>query len=604
MPRARIRVNGQWYDIGGMTQEDKTTYDQKMSDNLSAAKAYAEGINATSNQNVANMQASMNNVLTYFDQYSTDGIIYDSEMTSLNGYINTMQLDKTNIDKRYDTIYNNQYLEDSGTSTPKTDLYNAKHDFDSKYSIMYTDLSNALADTRISSTESSIVHNDFNSSQTSLNTLSTALQNAITAIGNKQSALNSAGTPTDGLIGTLSDTVAQHSVSITQNTQSIEAKVSSTSYNNDQMQATWYNFVKSNTPNMFGDIESQTPPTPYSWMIGTLPDGSQGRVLDKKFTAGGTVDLTEWLMPQIKVNPSKPYLIEFWVKALDTNSSLYFGREEYSDDGNGNAVFNDQDGGSYVSENVVATSDQVGKWVKHYAVIPPHDTGAENSHTTPQSSYTPDFDYKFWNGSTAYIKPKVYLTYNVLDTTKDSEMQAWGFGLYEIGSNVNLYAQVETLNKNMTTVQSDIQQNSDSIALRVTSTTYNSDMTNVNNSLNNLDTRVTNVENQQAPYYVEILSSNGSVFKNGDISTILSAHVYNGATEVTDQIDASRFVWSRTSTDSAGDTTWNNAHTPAKSIVITDTDINVRAVFECDILATVTGQVSMQGLSSMTATGQ
>jgi hypothetical protein len=583
MPKARVRVNGQWYDIGGFTQQDKDTIDKQMSDNLSASKAYADGLNATTNQTVGAMQSSLTNTRIFFDQYSADGIIYDSEMTPLQGYLTAMDLAKTNLDVRYNTIYGSPNLVDSGTSTPKSSLYNADQDFNSKYDALVAAINNVITDTRVDSNEKAQVDSLLDSANTSLTSLSTAFQNAITAIADKQAQLYASGVPTDGLIGTLSDTIEHHSASISQNSQSIETKVDSTTYDNHKVQDNWYNFVKSNTPNMFGDIEAIVPPSPYTWMVGTLPDGSQGTVLDKKYTAGGAVDTTEWLMPQVAVNPSKPYLLEFWVKAFDTNSSYYFGREEYSDDGSGGLVFNDQVGGCYVSENVTATSDTVGTWVKHYAVIPPYNTGPLNDHTTVQSSYTPDFDYKFWNSSTAYIKPKIYLTHNAQDTTKDSEMQAWGFGLYEIGSKVNLYAQVESLNKSMTSAQSSITQNATDITLRVTTTTYNTTISGINTQISDTNSRIDLVE-QKVPYYLEILSSNGSVFKNGDISTVLSATLYNGTDDVTGTVDASRFIWTRASSDTAGDTAWNNAHaTGTKTITITPSDINVKAVFQCSI---------------------
>jgi phage minor structural protein len=87
-------------------------------------------------------------------------------------------------------------------------------------------------------------------------------------------------------------------------------------------------------------------------------------------------------------------------------------------------------------------------------------------------------------------------------------------------------------------------------------------------------------------YKVEIFSTNGSVFKNGQINTVLQARVYQGTEDVTDQIDASRFIWTRISSDPAGDTAWNNAHsTGTKSITVTSADVNARATFNCAILA-------------------
>lgn len=87
-------------------------------------------------------------------------------------------------------------------------------------------------------------------------------------------------------------------------------------------------------------------------------------------------------------------------------------------------------------------------------------------------------------------------------------------------------------------------------------------------------------------YEIDILSSNGVIFKNGNINTVLEARVYHGANDITDTILASKIIWTRTSQDPAGDVVWNNAHsTGTKTITITSSDVNVRATFSCKLLA-------------------
>ncbi|PFY26459.1 hypothetical protein COL54_35205, partial [Bacillus toyonensis] len=53
-------------------------------------------------------------------------------------------------------------------------------------------------------------------------------------------------------------------------------------------------------------------------------------------------------------------------------------------------------------------------------------------------------------------------------------------------------------------------------------------------------------------YKVEIRSTNGTTFKNGQISTELEARVYHGATDVTNTTDF-MYKWTRKSVDSIGD---------------------------------------------------
>lgn len=83
---------------------------------------------------------------------------------------------------------------------------------------------------------------------------------------------------------------------------------------------------------------------------------------------------------------------------------------------------------------------------------------------------------------------------------------------------------------------------------------------------------------------VEIISSNGLIFKNNVIDTVLSARVYKGKKDMTDILDASKFIWRRTSTNKERDAKWNDLEgIGVKEIVVTREDINQRATFSCEI---------------------
>jgi phage minor structural protein len=85
-------------------------------------------------------------------------------------------------------------------------------------------------------------------------------------------------------------------------------------------------------------------------------------------------------------------------------------------------------------------------------------------------------------------------------------------------------------------------------------------------------------------YKVEIISSNGLAFKHGDIYTVLEARVYRNGVDVTDEIDANCFRWTRVSNDPEADEIWNMQHSGGtKTIVITSEDVKVRATFNCSI---------------------
>lgn len=102
--------------------------------------------------------------------------------------------------------------------------------------------------------------------------------------------------------------------------------------------------------------------------------------------------------------------------------------------------------------------------------------------------------------------------------------------------------------------------------------------------------RVTEIEEQKM-YRLVITSSNGNIFKNGNIATTLSAEVYSWDENITDSLDPNQFVWTRVSEDADSDKLWNAAHYGgAKKIYITTEDVNVRATFFCDLIDTATRQ--------------
>lgn len=80
-------------------------------------------------------------------------------------------------------------------------------------------------------------------------------------------------------------------------------------------------------------------------------------------------------------------------------------------------------------------------------------------------------------------------------------------------------------------------------------------------------------------YDVSIDSSNGLVFKNGDIESVLTVKVRKGNEDITDQFTDTQFSWTRVSKDPEGDIAWNNAHKNTKTVTITEDDVYVKAIF-------------------------
>lgn len=91
-------------------------------------------------------------------------------------------------------------------------------------------------------------------------------------------------------------------------------------------------------------------------------------------------------------------------------------------------------------------------------------------------------------------------------------------------------------------------------------------------------------------YQVQIVSSNGNIFKNGNIETTLQVVLWLGKDDVTENYNDACFQWTRTSKDSEADKVWNMKNaTGKKSIDITNSDVKGRATFFCTFTEPVTG---------------
>ena len=85
-------------------------------------------------------------------------------------------------------------------------------------------------------------------------------------------------------------------------------------------------------------------------------------------------------------------------------------------------------------------------------------------------------------------------------------------------------------------------------------------------------------------YKIELISSKGSIFKNGIIETVLSAKVYRGKEDITATVPLSGFIWKKYDKNGILDNEWTNAHVGVgSSISITSEDVKERSVFTCDI---------------------
>ena len=95
---------------------------------------------------------------------------------------------------------------------------------------------------------------------------------------------------------------------------------------------------------------------------------------------------------------------------------------------------------------------------------------------------------------------------------------------------------------------------------------------------------IDNIIDNTIAYNVTIYSSNGNVFKNRDIETVLKAVVMKGQENITNQLPNSSFLWTRVSKNTEADEIWNQSHAGVgPQITITQADVDSQATFNCSI---------------------
>ena len=105
-----------------------------------------------------------------------------------------------------------------------------------------------------------------------------------------------------------------------------------------------------------------------------------------------------------------------------------------------------------------------------------------------------------------------------------------------------------------------------------------------NGSYTDVGEKIEEVENN-VTYKVEIISTNGSSFRNDVIETTLIAVVYKGMVDITASLPLTSFRWVRTSDNKDGDVVWNQIRETFYSniLLITGEDVDGRAVFNCHV---------------------
>ena len=150
--------------------------------------------------------------------------------------------------------------------------------------------------------------------------------------------------------------------------------------------------------------------------------------------------------------------------------------------------------------------------------------------------------------------------------------------------------------KTLSEVLAELDSKLDSIDVSVTQTSSGADIT-INGDTVSLSngTNGTNGQDGETPTVLRIDSSRGTVFKQNQISTVLSAVLYHGSSRITDintlhQVygNSAYLQWSWQAYDSATWTPISNADSRISNngfnLTLSPVDVDIKAVFQCTLI--------------------
>lgn len=128
--------------------------------------------------NIQDVSSELNNFQTNINGVFKDGIIEQAEAKAIEQHLKILDVEKSDIDKEYATIYENSLL----TGTPKTNLQSAKTSYDSAHASLKSTINTVISDGKVTSSEKASVDSTFNTYRNTLGTYKQRVQEALDAI--------------------------------------------------------------------------------------------------------------------------------------------------------------------------------------------------------------------------------------------------------------------------------------------------------------------------------------------------------------------------------------------------------------------------------------
>lgn len=188
---------------GLLVEADNTAINNAFKEHNMAMSVYNEKINkaidyitiknvedakSELSSNIEELGGALNNLENTMNNAFKDGVLSESEKKSIKQHLLTVSSKKTDIDKRYVTLYSNEHLEE----TPKTNLTTAYNNYIKAYNSLVTVINNILEkEGLVDSTDQTNLNNAFKEHDSKLGLYTTADLDALDAIAKKKAEVES-----------------------------------------------------------------------------------------------------------------------------------------------------------------------------------------------------------------------------------------------------------------------------------------------------------------------------------------------------------------------------------------------------------------------------
>lgn len=150
----------------------------KVNDNFSDVYEEMDRLEQELSAEIEDVNQSVNELNNYVDGAFSDGIISAAEAVAIEKYINQINTEKSDIDNKYNQIYNDSYL----SGTPKNNLATDYNNYVSAHTNLINSINTAISDGATTPEEKADVDSKFSSYRLALGVLTTRFQEAIKAI--------------------------------------------------------------------------------------------------------------------------------------------------------------------------------------------------------------------------------------------------------------------------------------------------------------------------------------------------------------------------------------------------------------------------------------